>query len=133
MEGGIVAGELTGAVHEMFQGLDTNDAERTLRLAGDDMQGVDEISRRWMRGGDEVRAYIRQLIGAVRDVHSEVVDPHETVWGDTGVVTFWLEQDYTYEGQAHHISAPTTVVLRRSGGEWKIELFHSIPLPESSG
>lgn len=29
-------------------------------------------------------------------------------------------------------ASPTTWVLRREGGEWKITLFHSIPLPPES-
>jgi ketosteroid isomerase-like protein len=34
------------------------------------------------------------------------------------------------EGKAQHVSAPTTLVLRRQDGEWKLALFHSVPLPE---
>jgi ketosteroid isomerase-like protein len=70
------------------------------------------------------------MMSMIKDVHSEVSDVHETVWDDTGVATFWLEQDYTLEGEQQHISAPTTVVLRRHDGEWKLVLFHSLPLPE---
>jgi ketosteroid isomerase-like protein len=57
-------------------------------------------------------------------------DVHEVVWGDAGFLTFWLEQDYTLDGTRHHISAPTSVALRREGGHWKVVLFHSVPLPE---
>jgi hypothetical protein len=128
-----MAGELVAAVREMFDGLDTGDADLALGRAGDDMQAVDEISRRWLRGGEEVSAYMRGLMGAVQDVHSEIIDPHEATWDETGVLTFWLEQDYTHEGNRQHVSAPSTAVLRRSGGEWKIELFHSIPLSDEDG
>ena len=76
--------------------------------------------------------YVRQMMTAATDVHSEIGDVHEAAWGDAGVVTFWLEQDYMLEGARVHISAPTTCVLRREGGEWKIALFHSIPLPPDS-
>lgn len=68
---------------------------------------------------------------AVDDVNSELRDVRETVFGDAGVVTCWLEQDYTLEGKRQHISALTTVVLRRADDGWKMVLFHSIPLPES--
>jgi len=78
----------------------------------------------------EINGYLRQMTGAVSGVRSELRDAEERVWGDVGVVTCWLEQDYTFEGDAQHISAPTTIVLRREGGEWKVVLFHSIPLPE---
>ena len=46
------------------------------------------------------------------------------------MLTCWLEQDYTLKGNTQHISAPTTIVLHREAGEWKVVLFHSIPLPE---
>ena len=46
------------------------------------------------------------------------------------MLTCWLEQDYTLEGNSQHISAPTTIVLHREASEWKVVLFHSIPLPE---
>ena len=64
------------------------------------------------------------------DVRTELRDAEERVWGDTGMLTCWLDQDYTMEGNAQHVSAPTTIVFRREGGEWKLALFHSIPLPE---
>ena len=47
---------------------------------------------------------------------------------DMAAVRRRLEQDYTLQGKRAHISAPTTVVLRREGTAWRIALFHSIPL-----
>ena len=125
-----MAGELQGIVQEMFDGLAKKDVEGMLARGATDMQGVDEISRRWIRGFDDLSAYIRQLAGMTGDVVSEMRDVHESIWGDTGLVTFWLEQDYTLEGERQHISAPTTTVLRREGGDWKVVLFHSVPLEE---
>jgi uncharacterized protein (TIGR02246 family) len=128
-----MTGELEAVVRDMFNALDRNDADAMMRAGDNDIQGIDEISRHWMRGFEEVGAYVKQMASAVQDVHSEIRDARETAWGDTGLVTFWLEQDYTLEGRPEHISAPTTVVLRRQDGDWRIVLFHSIPLPESSG
>ena len=91
---------------------------------------VDEIARRWIRGRDDIAAYFRQLIPTLSDVHSEISDVEKRIWGDTGVVTLWIEQDYTLDGTATHLSAPTTTVLREQAGEWKIALIHSVPLPE---
>jgi hypothetical protein len=45
-------------------------------------------------------------------------------------VTCWLEQDYTLDGDAQHVSAPTTIGFVRIDGGWKVSLFHSIPLAE---
>ena len=69
-------------------------------------------------------------MGAVSDLRTELRDAEEHIWGDVGVLTCWLNQDYTLEGSAQHVSAPTTIVFRRVDGEWKLALFHSIPLPE---
>jgi len=125
-----MAGELEQVANDLMAALDSKDLDRMVESIGEDAQGVDEISRRWLRGRGEVDSYLRQMTGAVSGVRSELRDAEERVWGDVGVVTCWLEQDYTFEGDAQHISAPTTIVLRREGGEWKVVLFHSIPLPE---
>jgi SnoaL-like protein len=122
-------GELEAVMRQMFEGLDKGDISFATTHIGADAQGIDEISRRWMRGSNEVNAYVQQLMGMVSDVHSDVQDGHEQIWGDVGLFTCWLEQDYTMEGNRQHVSAPTTAVLRRQGGAWKVELFHSLPLP----
>ena len=59
-----------------------------------------------------------------------ISDVHEEVHGDVGIVTCWLEQDYVIDRQPHHVSAPTTAVLRRDGDRWRFALFRSIPLAE---
>ena len=127
-----MAGELEAVLRSMFEALDKGDPSKAKSSIAEEAQGIDEISRRWMRGTSEVSNYVDQMMGAVSDVHSEIHDPHETVWGDVGVLTCWLEQDYTMEGERTHVSAPTTVVLRRMDGAWKVALFHSLPLPASS-
>jgi hypothetical protein len=128
----VMAGDLTAVVQRIFEALDKADVETALALIESDAQGIDEISRKWIRGAGEMTAYVRQLMETAGDVHSEIHAVHEIDWGETGIVTFWLEQDYTLEGERAHISAPTTCVLRREGGDWKITLFHSIPLPPES-
>jgi hypothetical protein len=66
------------------------------------------------------------------NVRTELKDVHEKIWGDVGLVTCWVEQDYTYKRKRTHISSPTSVAFRRLRGPWKIVLFHAIPLPESA-
>ncbi|HLF69137.1 MAG TPA: nuclear transport factor 2 family protein [Gaiellaceae bacterium] len=127
-----MAGELEAVVKAMFEGLDGKDYEAIMRDAAEDIQGVDEISRRWMRGRDALGEYIGGLLTMVEDVRSELHDVREVLLADTGIVTFWLEQDYTLEGSRQHVSAPSTVVLRRDRDGWKVVLFHSIPLPEEA-
>jgi ketosteroid isomerase-like protein len=124
-----VAGELEAVASELMAAFASNDLDRVFELSGDDAQGVDEISRRWIRGRDELDRNLRQTLGAVSAIRSDLQDVHEHVWGDVGVLTCWLEQDYTFEGNSQHISAPTTIVLHREAEVWKAVLFHSIPLP----
>jgi uncharacterized protein (TIGR02246 family) len=126
------AGELGAVVRDMLAAFDRKDYETVKRAFARDAQGVDEIARRWLRSGEAIDQYFRQLEPVVSDVRSEVSDVHEVALGDTGLLTLWLEQNYPLEGQPQHISAPTTVALRREDGAWRIALFHSIPLPESA-
>ena len=122
-------GELEAITRQTFTALDRNDAESFIKHSADDIQAVDEISRRWLRGIAEAGDYLRKLVKQVQGVRSTISNVREVVWGEAGVLTCWLEQDYTFEGTMHHISAPTTVVFRREKGAWKIAVFESIPLP----
>ena len=62
---------------------------------------------------------------------SEVRDLQATEWGDAGLVTCVVDQSYRMEGQQQQITAPTTIVYRREGDDWKIALVHSAPLPDA--
>jgi|SRR3990172_4400120 len=126
-----MAGELESVVRELFGTFDRKDFDALQRMFTDDVQGVDELSRRWMRGRDAAADYFRQFGPIIDDLRSEITEVHETVWGDVGIVTAWGEQDYKLQGQQQHISAPITVVLRRSGGAWRVALIHAVPLPEA--
>jgi ketosteroid isomerase-like protein len=123
-------GELESVAIGFVAALDAMDLDRMMESTLDDAQGIDEISRRWIRGREELDGYLRGLMGAVSNVRTELRDVEERMWGDTGMVTCWLEQDYELEGNSQHVSAPTTIVMRRQDGEWKLALFHSVPLPE---
>ena len=125
-----MAGALESVLTEMFEALGRADPEPLLGHFSRDPQGVDELSREWLRGRGALEQYLRGLLTQVKDVSSEIRDLHEVIEGDFGLATFWLEQDYTLAGERHHISAPTSAVLRRESGSWKIVMFHSIPLPE---
>jgi ketosteroid isomerase-like protein len=52
-------------------------------------------------------------------------------WGDTALVTLVLDQTYTLGGERRSLHAPSSVVLRREDGAWRIALVHSVPLGES--
>jgi SnoaL-like protein len=123
-----MGGELEQELRDIFAALDRMELEPLVDRLSDDMQGIDELSRRWTRGKSEFAAKVDVLRETVSDLRTEITDIVEHIWGDTGVVTCWIEQDYTYEGEARHISAPTTVVFHRVDGAWKMSVFHSIPI-----
>lgn len=125
-----MTGELEKVVRQLFEAFDRKDESVLGEHLTDEARGIDEISRRWLRGRAEIEAYVRQMLPALDEVHSELRDLDEQEWGDAGVVTCWLEQEYVYEGQHQKITAPTTVVLRRVDGAWKVALLHTVPLEE---
>jgi ketosteroid isomerase-like protein len=73
-----------------------------------------------------------QLKDTVSDVHSQMSDPQEAVWGDVALVTFVLEQSYTMDGQKQTLEAPTSILFRREDDDWRIALIHTVPLPEQA-
>lgn len=124
--------DLRNVATDFFAALDALDADRMKEMLSGDVQSVDEISRRWLRGRGDVDNQLREVITAVSDVATQLRDAEERIWGETGVLTCWIDQDYTMNGTPQHISAPTTLILRRDGGAWKLVLWHSIPLPEQA-
>jgi hypothetical protein len=123
-------GQLESVLKGLFDAFGKADPDAVIGHFGAEPQGVDELSREWMRGRAALEDYIRGTMTQVSDVKTEIRGFHEVLVGDIGVATFWIEQDYTLAGQRQHISAPSSAVLRREKGAWKIVLFHSIPLPE---
>lgn len=115
----------------MLEHLDAMELEALGGMVDDEVQGVDEIARRWMRGRPAIEGYFSQLKDTVSDVRSRMSDIEEDAWGDAGLVTFVLDQTYTLDGQQQTISAPTSIVFRRRGSDWKIVLIHTVPLPEA--
>lgn len=123
---------LQQAVRRLLEHLDAMDLEALGGMVDDEVQGVDEIARRWMRGRPAIEGYFSQLKDTVSDVRSRMSDVQEDAWGDAGLVTFVLDQTYTLDGQQQTISAPTSIVFRRRGSDWKIVLIHTVPLPEEA-
>jgi ketosteroid isomerase-like protein len=127
-EEGDMAGELEAVANKVIEALDARDRQRLFANVDVDVQSVDEVSRQWLRGRDALETYFGQIIDRVTDVRTTLRDVTEYVWDDTGLVTCWFEQRYTLDGAQRQISAPTTIVFRRTDGQWKMALFHSVPL-----
>ena len=117
-------------VRRMLESLDAMDLDALRPMIAEDAQSVDEITRGWTRGRAAIEAYLGQLMNSVSDVHSEMSDAEELVWGDIALVTFVLNQTYTMDGQKQTISAPTSILVRRQDADWMIELIHTVPIPE---
>jgi len=127
-----MAGALADAVTAMMADFERMDFDAVTGAMTQDAQGIDELSRKWMRTRNDMAGYFKAVSASVSKIHNSTFkDVHETVSGDIGIMTCWMEQDYVLDGKPQHISAPTTVVLRREGDAWKIALFHSLPLPEA--
>jgi ketosteroid isomerase-like protein len=117
-------------VHRLFELLDSMDIRGISAMLTDDAQGIDEISRRWMRGKAALDAYFAQLEGTVSEPKSQIRDLHALAWREVGLVTFVLDQTYKMDGEEHRISAPTSIVFNKDNGGWKVAMIHTVPLPE---
>jgi ketosteroid isomerase-like protein len=117
----------------IFALVDAMDTRGMAAMIADDGQGVDEISRGWMRGRESLEQYFAQLENMVDGVSSTVRDLHVADWGNTGVITCVVDQTYTMGGEEQQITAPTSITCRRDRGDWKIAVFHSVPLPDQPG
>jgi ketosteroid isomerase-like protein len=124
------ATSLEREVHRIFELLDDMNLRGLSAKLTDDAQGVDEISRGWMRGRAALDAYFAQLEGTVSEPKSQVSDLRAVAWGEVGLVTFVLNQSYTMNGEEQRFSAPTSMVFHRDDGDWKIAMLHTVPLPE---
>ncbi len=123
---------LQQTVSRLLERLDAMDLDGLGGTVDDEVQGVDEIARRWMRGRPAIEGYFSQLKDTVSDVRSRMSDVQEDAWDDAGLVTFVLGQTCTFDGRRQTISAPTSIVFRRRGSDWRIVLIHTVPLPEEA-
>jgi uncharacterized protein (TIGR02246 family) len=120
-------------VRELFDAFDRLDVDSAEALFDDEPQGVDELSGGWRRGRQALHEYFAQITSAgLADVRSNLTDLHTSDWGDTAVVTLVLDQTYTLEGEQHAVHAPSTFVLRRQDGRWRLALVHSVPLADQT-
>jgi ketosteroid isomerase-like protein len=127
-----VGNELESAARELFAALDRKDFGRIVQMSTDDVQGVDEISRGWLRGRSAMETYLKSLGEQVTNIRSALSELKAVEVGDVGIVTLVLDQEYDMGGQHASIRAPTSLVFRRVDGSWHVALLHSVPLAEES-
>jgi hypothetical protein len=93
--------------------MDAKDCDSLTQMATDDLRGVDEITRQWTHGRKAIIDGLRQ--SPIDGLHTDVRDIKETTWGDVGLVTCWIEQDYTYPRQATAHLGPDDAVVPQNG------------------
>jgi uncharacterized protein (TIGR02246 family) len=124
------AASLEEIAERFFSAVDALDTNELAALITDDGQGVDQVGRSWRRGRSDVAAYFNAVKATFDDVRSELRDVQASDWGETGVVTCVLDQSYTVSGREERVTAPTSIICRRVDSEWRIALFHSVPIAE---
>lgn len=113
-----------------FAAIDRLDLAGLGELLADDASLVDEISRKWLHGKDTALAALAPTFDAVQSIRSTLSDLRSHAMADCTTVTCVLDQTYVINGTATTIVAPTTCVLRRDNGPWRIVVMHSVPLAE---
>lgn len=117
---------LTGFLSALAAG----DEAGVLDRLSDNAAGIDEVTRRWLYGKEELSEYVRALLRDMSDLTSQLSSIHEDIVGDAAFVTAILEQSYVLDGVAQSIVVPASFGLRRDDGTWRVCLFHATPLPD---
>jgi ketosteroid isomerase-like protein len=121
--------EIETFVYDVYTAMSRLDIATTAKMLSADLQAADGVTRGWTRGMDEIAEHLANLENSLETEKSRVLDLTVRNWGDTAAATFVVDQEYTISGVRHQVLAPTTMVMRREDGEWKLVLFHSVPLP----
>lgn len=118
-------------VKKLLEHFDRQQHAELKDMFADDAQGVDEISRGWVRGKAKMDTYFKKLQEmGVSNIRSATRDFDTKHWDDVALVTCVTDQTYEMGGDKVAITAPMSVLFRRHRGEWKVELVHAVPLPD---
>jgi hypothetical protein len=69
-----MATELEPIVRQLFRDLDDEDFDAVTGYFASDVQGIEEVERRWMRGSSEFKAYFEKVKPLVTQIGSDVED-----------------------------------------------------------
>jgi ketosteroid isomerase-like protein len=116
-------------VRDAYRAMETVDVARVATMLADDLQAVDGLMRTWKRGLGEVGAHLSALESSLQRWGSQLSDMHVQEYGDIAIATYQVEEKYSFQGVDYVDIAPTSMVLRRVDGEWRIVLFQSVPMP----
>jgi len=93
----------------------------------DEVQHIDEISKKWSRGSESFTAYLEAALSSADSIKSHLTDVNVITSHDIAIVTCVLHQSYVLDGVEVAIIAPSTFVLRSENDSWKILVMHSVP------
>jgi ketosteroid isomerase-like protein len=122
------ATSLEQLAYRLFELIDAMDVAGMTAMMTDDVQGVDELSRGWLRGHAAVEDYFERMRGLIDGLRSQLRDVRGSEWGNAAVVTGVVDQTYMLDGRHQRITAPTSMTFRREQGEWKLAVLHSVPI-----
>lgn len=118
-------------VEKFFRHFDRLEFEDIEAMFAEDGQGVDEISKGWIRGRSSMTDYFAQLVEmGVSDIHSALSDFETKQWDDVALTTLMFDQTYRVGGDMVSITAPTSMLFRRIDDAWKLQLVHAVALPD---
>lgn len=117
-------------INSLLDALAAGDVSAVLAHYSDDAEGIDEISRDWLRGKVHLAEYTGHLIEQISDLHSEFTHEHIANYGNVSLVTGLLHQHYTWDGERVDEEMPATIVLLRHQDSWLVRLFHALPIPD---
>ena len=121
-------GSLDGTLKEFFKALDRKDFATLLKMVDKSAEGIDEITKGWIRGKAAFEGYVKRVEPELRNVKSHLEDVHTRRVGGVGIATFILRQSYTLSGQRHDLKLASSMAFAKRGDNWKATLVHMTPL-----
>jgi hypothetical protein len=118
---------------EWLRLFDAKDEDGLRAVVATDFQGVDEVTRKWVRDRPAMEAYLRDLLPRISELHSTITDLNVRTWGDVQVETCMMHQSgVLVDGTKIEADAPTTTIWRREGETWRLVLIHTVALSTES-
>ncbi len=117
-------------VRSAYRAMETVDVAKIRTMLADDLQAVDGLMRTWKRGVGEIGQHLSALESSLQRWGSEISDMQVRDYGETAIATYLVEEKYSFQGREYVDVAPSSMVLRRVDGQWRIVLFQSVPLPQ---
>ena len=121
---------INGLVEELLLALDAKDANRICSIVVDDAAMVDEITRGWVIGRENLRKHLEATLVNVESITSSLKDLRVREVGTFASVTCTLLQRYRFGGETVDVVAPMSLSAEHGGDGWRIVHMHAVPLSD---